>query len=148
MEMTPLKSTFSATSAVFLRIAAISTAALAFVGLYTFYRNNLWHPKVVINSVDYANGVANLTINGKEVILRGDSTFLIDYDWGIKFGYTYVLAWLVRKHIGRRQLMRAVYDIPEILEIHKLWQNSEINITIKTKTGSLITINRKNNINQ
>jgi len=90
MEMTPLKSTFSATSAVFLRIAAISTAALAFVGLYTFYRNNLWHPKVVINSVDYANGVANLTINGKQVILRGDSTFLIDYDWGIKFGYTYL----------------------------------------------------------
>jgi hypothetical protein len=90
MEMTPIKSTFNKTSAVFLRIAAISTAALALVGLYTFYRNNLWHPKVVINSVDYANGVANLTINGKEVILRGDSTFLIDYDWGIKFGYTYL----------------------------------------------------------
>jgi len=90
METTPLKSTFSTTSAVFLKIAAISTAALAFVGLYSFYRNNLWHPKVVINSVDYANGVANLTINGKEVILRGDSTYLIDYDWGIKFGYTYL----------------------------------------------------------
>jgi len=88
--MTPLKSTFSTTSAVFLRIAAISTAALALVGLYTFYRNNLWHPKVIINSVDYANGVANLTINGKETILRGDSTFLIDYDWGIKFGYTFL----------------------------------------------------------
>ena len=88
--MTPLKSTFSTTSAVFLRIAAISTAALALVGLYTFYRNNLWHPKVIINSVDYANGVANLTIDGKEIILRGDSTFLIDYDWGIKFGYTYL----------------------------------------------------------
>jgi hypothetical protein len=90
MEMTPIKSTFNKTSAVFLRIAAISTAALALVGLYTFYRNNLWHPKVIINSVDYANGVAKLTINGKEVILRGDSTFLIDYDWGIKFGYTYL----------------------------------------------------------
>ena len=90
MEMTPLKSTFSTTSAVFLRIAAISTAALALVGLYTFYRTNLWHPKVIINSVDYANGVANLTINGKETILRGDSTFLIDYDWGIKFGYTFL----------------------------------------------------------
>jgi hypothetical protein len=90
MEITPLKSTFSRTSAVFLKIAAISTAALAFVGLYTFYRNNLWHPKVIINSVDYVNGVANLTINGKEVVLRGDSTFLIDYDWGIKFGYTYL----------------------------------------------------------
>ena len=90
MEMTPIKSTFNKNSAVFLRIAAISTAALAFIGLYSFYRNNLWHPKVVINSVDYANGVANLTINGKETILRGDSTFLIDYDWGIKFGYTYL----------------------------------------------------------
>jgi hypothetical protein len=90
MEMTPIKSTFNKTSAIFLRIAAISTAALALVGLYTFYRNNLWHPKVIINSVDYANGVANLTINGKEIILRGDSTFLIDYDWGIKFGYTFL----------------------------------------------------------
>ena len=90
MEIAPIKTTFSKTSAVFLRIAAISTAALAFIGLYTFYRNNLWHPKVVINSIDYKNGVANLTINGKEFILRGDSTFLIDYDWGIKFGYTFM----------------------------------------------------------
>ena len=90
MEVAPLKSTFSTTSAVFLKIAAISTAALALVGVYTFYRNNLWHPKVTINSIDYKNGVANLTINGKEFILRGDSTFLIDYDWGIKFGYTFM----------------------------------------------------------
>lgn len=88
--MTPLKSTFSATSSMLLKIAALSTATFALIGLYTFYRNNLWHPKVVINSVDYANGVANLTINGKETILRGDSTFLIDYDWGIKFGYTFL----------------------------------------------------------
>jgi len=90
MEMTPIKSTLSATSSVLLRIAALSTATFAIIGVYTFYRNNLWHPKVVINSVDYANGVANLTINGKETILRGDSTFLIDYDWGIKFGYTFL----------------------------------------------------------
>lgn len=90
MEITPLKSTFSTTSAVFLKIAAISTAALAMVGVYTFYRNNIWHPKVVINSIDYKNGVADLTINGKKFILRGDSTFLIDYDWGIKFGFTFL----------------------------------------------------------
>lgn len=90
MEGLPIKSTFSTTSAVFLKIAAISTAALAFVGVYTFYRNNLWHPKVIINSIDYKNGVADLTINGKKFILRGDSTFLIDYDWGIKFGFTYL----------------------------------------------------------
>ena len=90
MEMTPIKSTLSATSSVLLRIAALSTATFALIGVYTFYRNNLWHPKVVINSVDYANGVANLTINGKRFVLRGDSLFLIDFDWGIKFGYTFL----------------------------------------------------------
>lgn len=85
-----VKSTFGKTSSFFLKLAAISTAALAVVNVYSFYRNNIWHPKVVINSIDYANGVANLTINGKKVILRGDSTFLIDFDWGIKLGYTFL----------------------------------------------------------
>ena len=90
MEITPLKSTFSTTSAIFLKIAAISTAALAVVNVYSFYRNNIWHPKVVINSIDYANGVANLTIDGKKFVLRGDSTFLINFDWGIRFGFTFL----------------------------------------------------------
>jgi hypothetical protein len=45
---------------------------------------------VVINSIDYANGVANLTINGKRFVLRGDSLFLIDFDWGIRFGFTFL----------------------------------------------------------
>jgi hypothetical protein len=76
MEITPLKSTFSTTSAIFLKIAAISTAALSMLLVFTtFYRNNIWHPKVIINSIDYKNGVAELTINGKKFVLRGDSTF-------------------------------------------------------------------------
>jgi hypothetical protein len=85
-----VKSTFGKTSSFFLKLAAISTAALAVVNVYSFYRNNIWHPKVVINSIDYANGVANLTINGKRFVLRGDSLFLIDFDWGIKFGFTFL----------------------------------------------------------
>lgn len=90
MEISPLKSTFSKTSSFFLKLAAISTAALAVVNVYSFYRNNIWHPKVVINSIDYANGVANLTIDGKKFVLRGDSTFLINFDWGIRFGFTFL----------------------------------------------------------
>ena len=85
-----VKSTFGKTSAFFLKLAAISTAVLAVVNAYSFYRNNIWHPKIVVNKVDYQNGVANLTINGKPFILRGDSLFLIDFDWGIKFGFTYL----------------------------------------------------------
>jgi hypothetical protein len=85
-----VKSTFGKTSSFFLKLAAISTAALAVVNVYSFYRNNIWHPKVVINSIDYANGVANLTIDGKKFVLRGDSTFLINFDWGIRFGFTFL----------------------------------------------------------
>ena len=85
-----VKSTFGKTSAFFLKLAAISTAALAVVNVYSFYRNNIWHPKIVVNKVDFDNGVANLTINGKRFVLRGDSLFLIDFDWGIKFGFTYL----------------------------------------------------------
>jgi hypothetical protein len=90
MEATPLKTTLSTTSSIFLKIAAISTATLALIGIYTFYKNNIWHPKVVVNSIDYPNGIADLSINGKKFILRGDSLFLIDFDWGIKFGYTFL----------------------------------------------------------
>ena len=85
-----VKSTFGKTSNFFLKLAAISTAVLAVVNAYSFYRNNIWHPKIIVNKVDYENGVANLTINGKRFILRGDSLFLIDFDWGIKFGFTYL----------------------------------------------------------
>lgn len=91
MENTDIvKSTFGKTSAFFLKLAALSTAVLAVVNVYSFYKNNIWHPRIIINDVDFKNGIANLTINGKPFILRGDSLFLIDYDWGIKFGYTYL----------------------------------------------------------
>jgi hypothetical protein len=85
-----VKSTFGKTSDFFLKLAAVSTAVLAVVNAYSFYRNNIWHPKIVVNNVDYENGVAKLSINGKPFILRGDSLFLIDFDWGIKFGFTYL----------------------------------------------------------
>ena len=85
-----VKSTFGKTSDFFLKLAAVSTAALAVVNVYSFYRNNIWHPKIIVNNVDFANGIANLTVNGKPFILRGDSLFLIDFDWGIKFGFTYL----------------------------------------------------------
>jgi hypothetical protein len=42
----------------------------------------------VVNDVDYQNAIAHLTINGKDFLLRGNSTFNISYDWGIAFGTT------------------------------------------------------------
>ena len=40
-----------------------------------------------ILSVDFANGFATLELPfGKKVDIYGDSQFLIDGDWGVKFG--------------------------------------------------------------
>lgn len=71
---------------IFLKLAGISTAALGLFAAYSFYKNNVWQPKVEIVNVDYKTGRADLIINGKPFILYGDSTYLIGYDWGIRFG--------------------------------------------------------------
>jgi len=71
-----------------LKAASIGAAILGVVAVYNFYRNNLWQPKIEIKDVNYEDGIAKLVVNGKPFILRGDSSYLIGYDWGIKFGYT------------------------------------------------------------
>ena len=71
-------------------IASLSVAVLALVNAYAFYKNNLWSPTIKIVSIDYKNGVAELIIDGKPFKLRGDSSFLIGFDWGIRFGSTQV----------------------------------------------------------
>jgi hypothetical protein len=73
---------------ILLKVASIGAALLGIVGIFTFYKNNIWKPTVEVEEVDYKNGVAKLKINGKPFILRGDSSYLIGFDWGIKFGFT------------------------------------------------------------
>lgn len=84
-----LKTTLSKTNSALLKVAAISTAVLGIFGLWSFYKNEIWKPTIIIKNVDFATGVANLNIDGKDFVLRGDSTYLIAYNWGIRFGYTY-----------------------------------------------------------
>lgn len=71
-----------------LKAASVGAAILGVFAVYTFYRNNIWHPKIRVVSVDYGKGVAELEINGEPFTLRGDSSYLIAFDWGIKFGFT------------------------------------------------------------
>lgn len=87
-----------------LKFAGISAAVLGVVAIYNFYRNNIWQPKVFVKDVDFKNGIANLEINGKPFVLKGDSSYLIGADWGIKFGFT-------QKATGPR-----IYDRIEILK--------------------------------
>jgi len=89
---------------VLLKVAAISTAILGLVGAYTFWRNNIWQPRVEVFEVDYDNGIARLVVSGRNFTLKGDSTFLISADWGIRFGYTFTAQ-------GKR-----VYDRIELLK--------------------------------
>jgi hypothetical protein len=71
-----------------LKAASIGAAVLGLVAIYGFYKNNLWKPKIVIKTVDYDKAIAELDINGRPFVLRGDSTYLIAYDWGVRFGFT------------------------------------------------------------
>jgi hypothetical protein len=75
---------------IYLKIAGISTATLGLIGLYLFYKNNIWKPDVKVVSVDYPNGIAEVIINGRPAKLRGDSVYAISNDWGIKLGYTFM----------------------------------------------------------
>ena len=74
---------------ILLKVAAISAAIIGIATAWNFYFNNFWEPKVKVVKVDYKAGIANLIIEGRDFVLRGDSTYLIAYDWGIKFGFTY-----------------------------------------------------------
>lgn len=73
---------------ILLKTAGISAAMLGIFGAWSFYKNNFWKPKILVKKVDYPNAYAELLINNKPFILRGDSSYLISYDWGIKFGFT------------------------------------------------------------
>lgn len=77
-----------------LKIAAISTAILALVNILNFYKSNLWKPKVEVISVDYDNAIAELLVNGKKKIIKGESPYSISYIgntiWSIKFGTSYI----------------------------------------------------------
>lgn len=71
-----------------LKAASVGAAILGVVAVYTFYKNNIWHPKIEVKDVDFKKGIANLEINGRPFVLKGDSSYLIAFDWGIKFGFT------------------------------------------------------------
>lgn len=99
-----------------LKAAAIGAALLGLVSVYNFYKNNIWHPKIEVVNIDYKNGVAELIINNRPFMLKGDSSYLINNDWGIKFGFT-------QKPNGLR-----VYDRIEVLKrnmVHQVIHKAE-----------------------
>jgi hypothetical protein len=74
---------------ILLKVAAISAAALAVVNVYSFYKNNIYHPDVEVKNVDFAKGTASVLIDGKPKTIRGDSSYLIGNDWSIQLGATF-----------------------------------------------------------
>lgn len=55
------------------------------VGVYALYRNYVWQPKVELVGVDYVKGVAQLTINGREVTLLVNSRLAAGDKWSVAF---------------------------------------------------------------
>lgn len=66
---------------VFLTIVGVISAASA---VYIFYIDNLWKPKVTITSFDSVNGVAEVTVNGKQMTIYYNSPVYAGGDWGVQ----------------------------------------------------------------
>lgn len=69
-------------------IVLIATPIAFVIGGVFWYLNNEWKPKVSIVSIDYANGKADLMINGKPKKLYVDSTLNAGFGWGVCFAGT------------------------------------------------------------
>jgi hypothetical protein len=81
-----IKVQLSKTTNVLLSVAGVVGAITIIAGGYTWYMNNLWRPKIVIDSVDFNNGIAKLKHRNKDIELNGDSTYWLNADWGVRFG--------------------------------------------------------------
>lgn len=89
MAIQEAKIQLSKTSAVLIKVATVIGAITVIAGGYSFFINNIWKPKVTVDSVDFDNGFATLSLPfGKEINIYGDGEFLIGGDWGVQFGTT------------------------------------------------------------
>jgi hypothetical protein len=84
---------FTNTTNTIIKIAAIVGAISAIAGGYSFYLNNIWIPNVNVNSVDYDKGISDITYKNvigqtNHVTIYGNATFILDGQWGIRFGTT------------------------------------------------------------
>lgn len=74
-----------------IEIGAVVLAITSIAGGYSFYLNNIWKPKVIVKSVDFANGLAEIDVKNifgisKGVTIYGNANFNVGGDWGIRFG--------------------------------------------------------------
>ena len=66
-------------------IAAWIVPLVAIGGGVVFFLNNIWKPTIVLDTVDYDNGIALITANGKQQTLHSGSTNSVGNGWGIRF---------------------------------------------------------------
>ena len=76
------------TSTIF-KVAAFVGAITVIAGGYSFFINNIWKPKVVVEKVDFENGVATILLPyNRKIDIFGSSDFSVGGDWAIRFGTT------------------------------------------------------------
>lgn len=128
-----------------LKAASIGAAVLGVVAVYSFYKNNIWKPKIVVKKVDYPNSYAELEINGRPFILRGDSSYLISYDWGVKLGFTPKAdgkRYADRIEVLKRNLVKDVLRSPEDVAFTGFDERTFWNDAFEGGKGGLVAVPR------
>lgn len=128
-----------------LKAASIGAAILGVVAVYSFYKNNIWKPKIVVKKVDYPNAYAELEINGKPFIVRGDSSYLISYDWGVRLGFTPKAdgkRYADRIEVLKRNLVKDVLRNPEEVAFTGFDEKTFWNDAFEGAKGGLVAVPR------
>jgi hypothetical protein len=91
IDIETVKLKVSETNKRILEVGAVIIAITSIAGGYSFYLNNIWKPKIVVKSVDFSNGNAELSVKNifglsKTINIYGNANFNVGGDWGVRFG--------------------------------------------------------------
>jgi small basic protein len=92
VDIESVKVQISKTNKAFLNIAGVVIAITGVAGGFSWYLNHFWKPKVVVESVDFKNATAKISVNNlvgsKPFDIYGNANFSISQfgDWGVRFG--------------------------------------------------------------
>ena len=92
VDIESVKVQISKTNKAFLNIAGVVIAITGVAGGFSWYLNHFWKPKVVVESVDFKNATAKISVKNlvgsKPFDIYGNANFSISQfgDWGVRFG--------------------------------------------------------------
>lgn len=69
-------------------IGIIAVSTISIIQAIQFIQSNFWKPTITVKNVDFEKAIAQLTVNGNDQTLYGNTIMNASGDWGVQFGTT------------------------------------------------------------